>query len=192
MISVQHHGDLDDLVGDLVYRLPSIIQENMETDGTGSAEVSPVIPRRDGTSSTFRRTGCWWKKHRVSYNRRKGDEESRCEQIYGLGGSRKRLPTWCLLFILWITRQGYPLSIWGREIYETAIWEKRKPRRIDESRFTRQSCPCEIWDKDIGGMSKWQHVWFSTSNVQLLPWRLEIADRNTPPAWRAATQGPSG
>ena len=25
MISVQHHGDLDDLVGDLAYRLPSII-----------------------------------------------------------------------------------------------------------------------------------------------------------------------
>ena len=58
MISVQHHGDLDDLVGDIAYRLPSIIQENMETDGTGTAEASPVILRRDGTSSTFR-TGCW-------------------------------------------------------------------------------------------------------------------------------------
>lgn len=81
--------------------------------------------------------GCWGKRHWISYNGRKGEEGSPCERIYGLGGSSKRSPIWCLLFIPWITRQGYLLRVRGREIYEIAIWEKRKPWRRDESRFTR-------------------------------------------------------
>lgn len=41
-------------VGDLVCRL-QLIRGNVETDGTGAAKLSPVIPRRDGASSTFER-----------------------------------------------------------------------------------------------------------------------------------------